>query len=43
MFSPATCNFFVPFALKDARFGFAANPQTADRPRKSYTIQEMKA
>ena len=25
MFSPYTCNFFVPFAQKDARFGWQAN------------------
>ena len=32
MFSPYTCNFFVPFAQKDARFALAANRRAASLP-----------
>ena len=41
MFSPYTCNFFVPFAQKDARFGSAANRRAASLPTvlKSRNIQ----
>jgi hypothetical protein len=48
MFSPATCNFFVPFAQKDARFGSAANRRAADAEHtrdknQIYDPPEMKA
>jgi hypothetical protein len=32
MFSGFTCNFFVPFAQKDARFGWAASRGAANLP-----------
>jgi hypothetical protein len=43
MFSPSTCNFFVPFAQKDARFASAASRQAASLPRAQKISREMKA
>jgi nitrogen regulatory protein P-II 2 len=46
MFSPKTCNFFVPFAQKDARFGRTANRRATRRTckRKSKeTIEKIRA
>jgi hypothetical protein len=43
MFSPSTCNFFVPFAQKDARFALAANRWAVSLPRAHEMSREMKA
>jgi hypothetical protein len=46
MFSPKTCNFFVPFAQKDARFRKSADRQAASRTcqnRQEKNLREMKA
>jgi hypothetical protein len=43
MFSPSTCNFFMPFAQKDARFAPAAS-RRADSPLRAQDLSsEMKA
>jgi nitrogen regulatory protein P-II 2 len=39
MFSPATCNFFVPFAQKDARFGSAVSRPAVCLPSAQEIIQ----
>jgi hypothetical protein len=43
MFSPSTCNFFMPFAQKDARFASAASRWAARLPRAQKIPREMKA
>jgi hypothetical protein len=44
MFSPYTCNFFVPFAQKDAKFGKAANRKVGQPAKHAKrTAREMKA
>jgi nitrogen regulatory protein P-II 2 len=39
MFSPSTCNFFVPFAQKDARFAWTANRRGGQHAGCSRNIQ----
>jgi hypothetical protein len=43
MFSPSTCNFFVPIAQKDARFAPAASRRVDSPPRAQELSSEMKA
>jgi hypothetical protein len=43
MFSPHTCNFFMPFAQKDARFAPAASRRVDSPPRAQDLSSEMKA
>jgi hypothetical protein len=43
MFSPSTCNFFVPFAQKDARFALEASRRAISSPRAHEMSREMKA
>jgi hypothetical protein len=43
MFSPSTCNFFVPFAQKDARFASAARRRAVSLPRAQKISREIKA
>jgi hypothetical protein len=43
MFSPYICNFFVPFAQKDARFAGAANRRAVSMPSAQKVSREMKA
>jgi hypothetical protein len=43
MFSPSTCNFFVPIAQKDARFALAASRWAASLPRAQKISREIKA
>jgi hypothetical protein len=43
MFSPSTCNFFVPFAQKDARFAPAAMGRAVMLPRAQEISREIKA
>jgi hypothetical protein len=43
MFSPSTCNFFVPFAQKDARFALAARRRAVGLPSAQKLSREMKA
>jgi hypothetical protein len=43
MFSPSTCNFFVPFAQKDARFALAAIRRAASLPSAQKISKEIKA
>jgi hypothetical protein len=43
MFSPSTCNFFVPIAQKDARFALAASRRARSLPRAQELSSEMKA
>jgi len=42
MFSPTTCNFFVPFAQKDARFAFGSEPPGGQFAECSKNIQGNK-
>jgi hypothetical protein len=42
MFSPSTCNFFVPFAQKDARFALAAIRRAACLPSDHKIYKEIK-
>jgi nitrogen regulatory protein P-II 2 len=42
MFSPSTCNFFVPFAQKDARFASAARRRAVSLPRAQKISRENK-
>jgi nitrogen regulatory protein P-II 2 len=41
MFSPSTCNFFVPFAQKDARFAPAARRRAVSLPRAQKISREI--
>jgi hypothetical protein len=43
MFSCFTCNFFVPFAQKDARFDWAASRRAVNLPSAQKIATEMKA
>jgi hypothetical protein len=43
MFSPSTCNFFVPFAQKDARFTSAASRRALILPSAQKISREIKA
>jgi hypothetical protein len=43
MFSPAACNFFVPFAQKDARFALAAIRRAVSLPSAQKISKEIKA
>jgi hypothetical protein len=43
MFSPSTCNFFVPFAQKNARFALAAIRRAASLPSAQKISREIKA
>jgi hypothetical protein len=43
MFSSSSCNFFVPFAQKDARFAPAAMGWVVVLPRAQETSREIKA
>jgi len=43
MFSSSSCNFFVPFAQKDARFAPAAMGWVVALPRAQETSREIKA
>jgi hypothetical protein len=43
MFSSSSCNFFMPFAQKDARFALAASRPAHSRPRAQELSSEMKA
>jgi hypothetical protein len=43
MFSPSTCNFFVPFAQKDARFTSAAGRLAVILPSAQNISREIKA
>jgi hypothetical protein len=43
MFSPSTCNFFVPFAQKNARFALAAIRRAASLPSAQKISKEIKA
>jgi hypothetical protein len=43
MFSSSSCNFFVPFAQKDARFASAAMGRAVMLPRAQEISREIKA
>jgi hypothetical protein len=43
MFSPSICNFFVPFAQKDARFASEASRPAASLPSAQKISREIKA
>jgi hypothetical protein len=43
MFSPSTCNFFVPFAQKNARFALAAIRRAASLTTAQKISKEIKA
>jgi hypothetical protein len=43
MFSPFTCNFFVPFAQKNARFALAAIRRAASLTTAQKISKEIKA
>jgi hypothetical protein len=43
MFSSSSCNFFMPFAQKDARFASAANGRAAMLPGAQEISREIKA
>jgi hypothetical protein len=43
MFSPSTCNFFVPFAQKDARFASAVSRRAVILPSAQKISREIKA
>jgi hypothetical protein len=43
MFSSSSCNFFMPFAQKDARFVPAANGQSVVLPDAQEISREIKA
>jgi hypothetical protein len=40
---PSSCNFFMPFAQKDARFAMAASRRAATLSRAQKISREMKA
>jgi hypothetical protein len=43
MFSPSICNFFVPFAQKNARFALAAIRRAVSLPSAQKISKEIKA